>query len=169
MSFDSRAFRHALGCYPTGVAVVIASTGKALTGITVNSFAAVSLDPPLVLWSMSKTSSRYRTFTTVKNFSVSVLSSAQEAVSVRLAMPDEHQLDGLPLAAAQNGPPGLADALAIFECAREAVHDGGDHAIIVGRVLHFTWRETGAPLLFFRGRYGGAVEPDGALLRTPSE
>ena len=158
MSFDSRAFRHALGCYPTGVAVVIAGMDKALTGITVNSFAAVSLDPPLVLWSMSKTSSRYRTFTTVKNFSVSVLNSEQEAVSVRLAKPDEHKLDGLSLVATRNGPPGLADALAILECAREAVHDGGDHAIIVGRVLRFTWRETGAPLVFFRGRYAALAE-----------
>ena len=154
MSFDSRAFRHALGCYPTGVAVVIAGTGKALTGITVNSFAAASLDPPLVLWSMGKKSSRYRTFTTVKNFTVSVLNSEQEAVSVRLAKPDEYQIDGLPPAATKNGPPGLAGALAIFECAREAIHDGGDHAIIVGRVLRVTWRKTGAPLVFFRGRYG---------------
>jgi len=158
MSFDNRAFRHALGCYPTGVAVVIAGTGKALTGITVNSFAAVSLDPPLVLWSMGKTSSRYRTFTTAKNFTISILSSEQEAVSVRLAKPDEHQFDGLSLVPTEAGPPGLADALAILECARKAFHHGGDHAIIVGRVLRFAWRETGAPLVFFRGRYGALAQ-----------
>ena len=107
MSFDSRAFRHALGCYPTGVAVVIAGTGKVLTGITVSSFAPVSLDPPLVLWCMDRKSSRYRTFTTVENFTV------------------------------------------------------------IGRVMRFAWRKTGAPLVFFRGRYG-AVAETGAARRAPS-
>jgi flavin reductase (DIM6/NTAB) family NADH-FMN oxidoreductase RutF len=167
MSFDSRAFRHALGCYPTGVAVVIAGTGKVLKGITVSSFAPVSLDPPLVLWCMDRKSSRYRTFTTVENFTISVLNSTHETVSVRLAKPGGHKLDGLPLVATKNGPPGLADALAIFECAREAVYDGGDHAIIIGRVLRFAWRKTGAPLVFFRGRYG-AVAETGAARRAPS-
>jgi flavin reductase (DIM6/NTAB) family NADH-FMN oxidoreductase RutF len=158
MSFDSRTFRHALGCYPTGVVVVTAGAGRAPMGITVNSFASVSLEPPLVLWCMDRKSSRYRTFTTVKNFTVSILGSAHETVSVRLAKPGEHKLDGLSLVATKNGPPGLADALAIFECVREAVHDGGDHAIIVGRVQRFAWHEAGAPLVFFRGRYGALAE-----------
>jgi len=158
MSFDSRAFRYALGCYPTGVAVVTAGGGKSPMGITVNSFASVSLEPPLVLWCMDRKSSRYRTFTTAKNFTVSVLGSGHEAVSVRLATPGEHQLGDLALVATEAGPPGLAEALAILECAREAVYDGGDHAIIVGRVLNFTWHKTGAPLVFFRGRYGALAE-----------
>lgn len=154
MSFDPRAFRYALGCFPTGIVVVTASAGKAQMGITVNSFTSVSLDPPLVLWCVDKKSSRYRTFTTAKNFTISILGSKHKTVSVRLAKPGEHKLDGFKLAPTENGPPGLADALAILECAREAVHDGGDHAIIVGRVERFTWHKTGKPLVYFRGRYG---------------
>ena len=158
MSFDNRAFRYALGCYPTGVAVVTAGGGKSPMGITVNSFASVSLDPPLILWCMDRKSSRYRTFTTAKNFTVSILGSAHQAVSVRLAKPGEHKLDDLSLVPTEAGPPGLADALAILECAREAVYDGGDHAIIVGRVVRIIWHKTGAPLVFFRGRYGALAE-----------
>ncbi|MDE1985252.1 MAG: flavin reductase family protein [Alphaproteobacteria bacterium] len=158
MSFDTRAFRHALGCFPTGVVVVTAAAGKDPMGITVNSFASVSLDPPLVLWCMDRKSSRYQTFTTAKNFTISVLGSDHEAVSVRLAKPGEHELDGLVLVATEAGPPGLADALALLECAREAVYDAGDHAIIVGRVERFAWHKTGAPLVFFRGRYGALAD-----------
>ena len=158
MSFDTREFRYALGCFPTGVVVVTASAGKVPMGITVNSFASVSLDPPLVLWCMSRNSSHYRTFTTATNFTISVLGSAHEKVSVRLAKPGEHKLDGLELVSTEAGPPGLADALAILECAREATHDGGDHTILVGRVLRFKWHKIGAPLVFHRGRYGSLVE-----------
>jgi flavin reductase (DIM6/NTAB) family NADH-FMN oxidoreductase RutF len=158
MSFDTRAFRYALGCFPTGVVVVTASAGKTIMGITVNSFASVSLDPPLVLWCMERKSSRYRTFTTAKNFTISILGSKHQTVSVRLAKPGEHKLDGLELVPTENGPPGLADALAILECTRETVHDGGDHTIILGRVQRFTWHKTGVPLVFFRGRYGALAE-----------
>jgi hypothetical protein len=76
VSFDSRAFRHALSCYSIGVAVVTAGAGKAPIGITVNSFASLSQDPPLVPWCMDRKSSRYRTFTTVKNFTTGILGSA---------------------------------------------------------------------------------------------
>ncbi|MDE2184457.1 MAG: flavin reductase family protein [Alphaproteobacteria bacterium] len=159
MTFDTRAFRYALGCFPTGVTVVTAGSEKARMGITVNSFASVSLDPPLVLWCMDRRSSRHRTFTTANNFTISVLRSDHQAVSARLAAPGEHKIDDLPLRSTENGPPGLADALAILECAREQVHDGGDHSIIIGRVLNFSWRKSGAPLVFFRGRYGSLSEP----------
>ena len=158
MSFDTREFRNALGCFPTGVVVVSACAGSALMGITVNSFASVSLDPPLVLWCVDRKSRRYETFTTVPNFTISVLSSDHQTVSARLSTPGEHTLDGLPLVTTEGGAPGLADALAILECAREAVHDGGDHAIIVGRVLRFTWHKKGRPLVFFHGRYGALAD-----------
>lgn len=158
MAFDIRELRYALGCFPTGVAVVTAGDDNDRMGITVNSFASVSLDPPLVLWCMDRRSSRYSTFTMAENFTISILSSAHQAVSARLATPGEHRIDDLPLVQTIAGPPGLADALAVFECVRQQVHDAGDHAIIVGRVLHFSWRKAGEPLLFFRGRYG--IVPD---------
>jgi flavin reductase (DIM6/NTAB) family NADH-FMN oxidoreductase RutF len=154
MSFDARTFRNALGCFPTGVVVVTAGSAAQHMGVTINSFASVSLEPPLVLWCMDRKSGRYGTFTNSLNFTVSVLSSELKTVSARLAMPGEHSLEGLSLEKTACGPPGLADALAIFECAREAVHNGGDHAIIIGRVLAFHYREAGQPLIYFRGSYG---------------
>ena len=155
---NAREFRKALGCFPTGVVVVTARAGAALMGITVNSFASVSLDPPLVLWCADRKSRRYEAFTTVGEFAISILSSDHQKVSARLATPGEHSLEGLKLIETECGTPGLADALALLECKREAVHEGGDHSIIVGRVTRFAWRQTGRPLVFFRGSYGGLAE-----------
>jgi flavin reductase (DIM6/NTAB) family NADH-FMN oxidoreductase RutF len=154
MSFNTKAFRRALGSFPTGVAVVTAAAESEPVGITVNSFTSVSLDPPLVLWCLKKDSNRYRAFMEAKGFTVSVLGSEHESVSSRLARQGEHKLQGMPLLETELGPPALADAHAVFECARAAVYDGGDHAILIGRVLRFACRDDGAPLVFYRGRYG---------------
>jgi 4-hydroxyphenylacetate 3-hydroxylase, reductase component len=155
MSFDTRAFRQALGTFPTGVAVITAArpSGHPM-GITVNSFTSVSLEPPLVLWCLDRKSDRYGTFCEAPHHTISVLGTAHENVSSRLAKQGAHHLDGIELIATEFGPPALADALAIFECEREAVYEGGDHAILVSRVLRFARREAGAPLVFFQGRYG---------------
>jgi flavin reductase (DIM6/NTAB) family NADH-FMN oxidoreductase RutF len=154
MSFDNRAFRNALGTFPTGVAVVTASGAGEPMGITVNSFASVSLDPPLVSWCLDRKSERFAGFANAPAFTISVLGSEHESVSALLAKPGEHRLDKIALTQTELGPPALADALAVFECERYAAHDGGDHAILVGRVLRFFRKEEGAPLVFFRGRYG---------------
>ncbi len=158
---DKRAFRQALGSFPTGVAVVTAQpSGEEPMGMTVNSFTSVSLEPPLVLWCVDRKSRRFSAFAEANAFVVSVLGTAHEEVSARLARPGSHLLDGLDLLDTELGPPALADSLAVFECSRYAIHDGGDHAILVGRVLRFARREAGAPLVFFKGRYGalsGAV------------
>jgi len=153
MSFDTRAFRAALGSFPTGVAVVTAGEGKHV-GITVNSFASVSLEPPLVLWCIDKKSDRFEAFTQAKSFTISILGTAHEAVSSRLAKQGAHHLDGIKLLPTALGPPALDDALAYFECEKEAVHEAGDHAILVGKVIRFARHETGTPLVFFQGRYG---------------
>ena len=84
-----------------------------------------------------------------------MLGSGHSEVSSRLARPSEHSLDGLELKATELGPPGLADSLAILECARENTLEGGDHTILLGRVLRFCRPGDGAPLLFFRGQYSG--------------
>ena len=150
--FDIRAFRDALGCYPTGVAVVTAGEASHI-GITVNSFASVSLDPPLVLWAIDRRSRRHGPFVTAPGFTVSILSAEHKAVSARLAGPGEHSLDGLELLTTELGPPALADSLAVFECAREQVVEGGDHTVLIGRVLRFHRPQDGAPLVYFKGRY----------------
>jgi flavin reductase (DIM6/NTAB) family NADH-FMN oxidoreductase RutF len=154
--FDSRAFRDALGCYPTGVAVVTATAQideASHIGITVNSFASVSLDPPLVLWAIDRRSRRHDPFVTAPGFTVSILSAEHKSVSARLAGPGEHSLDGIALLATELGPPALADSLAVFECAREQVVEGGDHSVLIGRVLRFHRPQEGAPLVYFQGRY----------------
>jgi flavin reductase (DIM6/NTAB) family NADH-FMN oxidoreductase RutF len=159
MSFDTRAFRQALGCYPTGVAVITAiAEPRHPIGITVNSFTSVSLDPPMVLWCLDNRSVRYQGFSTAPGFTVSVLGTVHEDVSSRLAKPGGHSLDGIALLDTELGAPALADALAIFECTTDAVHPGGDHAILVGRVLRFARREAGAPLVYFRGGYGALAQ-----------
>jgi 4-hydroxyphenylacetate 3-hydroxylase, reductase component len=158
MTFDSKAFRQALGAFPTGVAVVTATQDAEPVGMTVNSFTSVSLDPPLVLWCLKKDSQRYRCFVEAPGYAISILGTEHEEVSARLARQGEHKLDGLTLLRTELGPPALADALAIFECGAHAMHEGGDHMILVGRVLRFTRREAGAPLVFHRGRYGALVD-----------
>jgi flavin reductase (DIM6/NTAB) family NADH-FMN oxidoreductase RutF len=166
MDFDSRAFRHALGCFPTGIAVMTATASEVShIGITVNSFTSVSLEPPLVLWCIDRRSGRYPVFAQASGFTVSILASGHKAVSSRLATAGEHTLETSELVPTQLGPPALKDALAIFECARESVQDCGDHAILIGRVLRFARNDgVGAPLIYFRGKYGALAQgapPDG--------
>jgi len=158
--FDRRAFREALGWFPTGIAVMTAvSAETSHIGITVNSFASVSLDPPLVLWCIDRRSRRYPAFASAPGFTVSILASGHKAVSARLAGAGEHNLDGIAMVETKLGPPALADSLAVFECARESVQDAGDHAILIGRVLRFARHEgAGAPLVYFRGRYGALAQ-----------
>jgi len=158
MSFDSRSFRDALGTFPTGVAVVTASGSESHIGITVNSFTSVSLDPPLVLWCMDRRSQRHDAFIAAPGFTISILGTKHREVSSRLAKPGEHALDGLPLKPTELGPPGLAEALAIFECARESTLPGGDHTILVGRVLRFSRSNAGAPLVYHRGKYSALAQ-----------
>jgi flavin reductase (DIM6/NTAB) family NADH-FMN oxidoreductase RutF len=169
MTFDSRAFRSALGCFPTGIAVMTATSAPAADaartgdashiGITVNSFTSVSLDPPLVLWCIHRDSRRYQAFTEGPGFTVSILASGHKAVSARLAGQGEHNLDGIALITTELGPPALADSLAVFECARESVQVAGDHAILIGRVLRFARHDgAGAPLVYYQGSYGALAQ-----------
>lgn len=168
MDFDARTFRNALGCFPTGVAVMTTCgtlPGEAAVddashiGMTVNSFTSVSLDPPLVLWCIDRRSHRYPAFAGAPGFTVSILAARHKAVSSRLAGPGEHRLNGIALMPTELGPPALADSLAVFECARESVQDAGDHAILLGRVLRFSCHsDAGAPLVYFRGRYGALAQ-----------
>jgi len=153
MPMDSRAFRNALGCFPTGVAVVTAAGSDSHFGITVNSFTSVSLDPPLLLWCMDRRSRRHDVFAKASGFTVSILGTDHKEVSSRLARPGEHSLDDIALIETELGPPALADSLAIFECAVEKMVEAGDHTILLGRVLRFSCPSASAPLVYFRGKY----------------
>lgn len=150
MSFDARAFRDALGRYPTGVTIVTCRDAEGHLGIVANSFASVSLDPPLVLWSPAKASRRHDAFLAATRFSIHVVGA--DAKDEALAFVRDGRAFGPGWQTGADVPvhPGT---LARFDCERWAVHDGGDHTIVVGRVADLHARD-GDALIFDRGRYG---------------
>ena len=154
MTIDTRELRDALGQFATGVCLVTVQTtdGRALA-LTVNSFASVSLDPPLVLWSLQRSADTYEDFVGAQRYAINILSGEQEAHSNRYAMKDGHSLDAAHYTAGENGAPVITDALAVFECSLEAAYPGGDHVILVGEVTRFARVEAGVPLLFYGGAY----------------
>lgn len=148
----ARAFRDALGRFATGVTVVTTLGSDGPVGVTANSFAAVSLDPPLLLWSPAKSSRRCRAFSEARAFAVHVLAADQLTLSRHFTQPDHHFGD-LDTSTSPEGTPLLEGTLARFECLTEATHDAGDHVIVIGRVIRARFRD-GAPLVFSQGRYG---------------
>lgn len=154
MPVDSRTFRHALGCFPTGVAVIttVAPGGEAV-GVTVSSFTSVSLAPPLVLYCLDKKNSNVRAFVEAGFFAVNVLSERQQDVSIRFASRSEQsRFAGLSCETWTTGAPIIPGALAQLECRTVAAHEEGDHFVIVGRVERLEYSE-GAPLVYWRGNY----------------
>lgn len=147
-----REFRDALGRFSTGICVVTAAGPDGPLGITANSFASVSLHPPLVLWSPARASRRFDTFANAKFYAIHILGADQEDLCRRFARAGD-DFDGLDWSPDDNGTPQIATCLARFDCVQVAQHDGGDHLIIVGRVTGAAYRD-GAPLLFSAGRYG---------------
>lgn len=148
---DPRAYRDALGSFATGVTVVTTGSAEGPVGITANSFASVSLDPPLVLWMPAKSSKRFDLFAGAEFFAIHVLDGHQQRVCDGFTR-DKAAFDGLDWAADANGVPNIRGCLARFECMRHAVHDAGDHVIILGRVQRAAFRP-GLPLLFQGGRF----------------
>jgi len=148
-----RQYRDALGCFATGVTVVTVAGAQGPVGITANSFASVSLDPPLVLWSPARASQRFDAMTGADRFAVHVLGAGEEEMARRFAQ-NGGDFDGLLMERRQDWP-GLIDEgwIARFLCRQVAVHDAGDHAIVVGRVEEVARRE-GPPLVFAGGAYG---------------
>lgn len=154
MSLDQRAFRDALGQFPTGVSIITASPdGYQPFGVTANSFASVSLDPPLVLWSLQKTSDTFAAFEAATHFAVNILSLDQQAMSNQYAKKFEHDLEADHFRIGETGTPIINDAVVSFECEKQVCHDGGDHLIMVGRVLAMTGIGAATPLCFHAGKY----------------
>ncbi|MDR5651109.1 flavin reductase family protein [Ruixingdingia sedimenti] len=154
----ARALRDAFGAWPTGVTVVTArGLDGAAVGITANSFASVSLDPPLVLWSPGKFSSRHGHFTAARHFAIHVLTEAQGDLAARFVRGGAG-FAGLPHAENAAGVPLLAGVLARFECRTETCHDAGDHTLVIGHVERVAHR-LGRPLCFAAGRYGRLAPP----------
>ncbi len=151
---DGRALRTAFGRFATGVTVIttLDDDGKPF-GITANSFASVSLDPPLLLWSPAKGSGRHRVFTQARHFAVHVMRDDQRAICDGFVK-DAYAFDGVVFGSNEHGVPVLEEALARFECRRFGLTDAGDHTLVLGEVQRCAIGD-GAPLTFFAGAYGG--------------
>ena len=150
---DPIEFRNALGSFPTGVTVITTKDADGnLYGVTANSFNSVSLDPALVLWSIGKTSTSYNAFMDADYWNVHILASDQEAVSGNFAKKGGDKFVDIDFSEGVKGVPVIAGCAAVMQCQIEHQYEGGDHIIMVGRVLDFN--DSGkAPLAFFRGRY----------------
>ena len=152
-AFDTRAFRRALGNFATGVTVVTAADASGRkVGVTANSFNSVSLDPPLILWSIDKRSTSHAVFETASHFAVNVLAADQIDLSNNFARPKEDRFAEVEYQAGEGGAPILADCSARFECEKFQQVDGGDHWIMIGKVVAFD--DCGrSPLLYHQGAY----------------
>lgn len=152
---ESKAFRQALSHFATGVTVVTTrDTAGEPIGVTASSFNTVSLDPPLVLWSIGRHAFSFPAFLAAEHFAVHVLGDQQEEWSNRFGRASEAKFSGLDIREGVGGVPLLPGCPARFECRIEHRYDGGDHQILVGRVLRmYQGAEDARPLLFYRGRY----------------
>jgi 3-hydroxy-9,10-secoandrosta-1,3,5(10)-triene-9,17-dione monooxygenase reductase component len=152
MSFTDREFRDALGRFATGVAVVTAEVDGMLLGSTVSSFNSVSLAPPLILFSLARSAQSFALWRKATRFGVTVLGESQNDLSNRFARGGAEKWTDIAPIRGSSGVPLLRGGLACFECETYALYEGGDHEIVVGRVLSFN-RSEARPLLFYGGRY----------------
>ncbi len=168
-TFDTRGFRSALGAFATGV-TVITTLGRngAPTGLTANSFNSVSLDPPLVLWSLAKKAFSLQDFTAAQHWAVHVLSADQETISNQFARGGENKFAGVALETSPEGTPLLRDCAARFECTTTFQYEGGDHIIFVGEVKRFRKTEM-PPLVFHAGKYALAAAKDASAAPPAAE
>ena len=152
--FDKRDFRNALGCFATGVTVITAQADDGeRVGLTANSFSSLSLDPPLVLWSIDRRAFSLPVFERASHFAVNILSETQIELANRFATKGElDKFAGVTVRSGAGDAPVLAGCSATFECAAHAVLDGGDHCIIVGRVERFEASGKRA-LVYHQGAY----------------
>jgi 4-hydroxyphenylacetate 3-hydroxylase, reductase component len=164
------ALRRCLSQFATGVTVVTTKANGFSTGLTVNSFSSVSLSPPLVQWSIKRSSQSFDTFSNARHFAVNILSSSQVEISQHFGRSGGEKLGEIPHVASRNGMPILEGTIASLECEKVAQYDGGDHVIVVGKVIDFT-RSDGPPLLFAQGRYGIVIDHPGTqqIVEMPRE
>ncbi|MDE0747408.1 MAG: flavin reductase family protein [Porticoccaceae bacterium] len=153
ISIDTPSLRNALGSFATGVTVITALGIKGQkVGMTANSFSSVSLDPALVLWSIGRDSNCFDDFIAAKAFAIHMLTSDQQELSNRFARTGSDRFAGLDCPEGVMGIPLLPHSSACFQCTIEHQYDGGDHVILVGKVVEFT--DNGHnPLIFHRGNY----------------
>ena len=154
-SFDPRAFRRALGCFPTGVAIITTRDAQGRpVGLTCNSFSSVSLDPPLVLWSLRTESRLMEAFRGNLAFAINVLAEDQGALSARFANSAiEHKFEGVAHSWGHGGAPLINGAVARFHCSQYALQEAGDHVVFIGRVERFEQPRPEGALVYYKGAY----------------
>lgn len=158
---DTWDFRQAVGAFTTGVTVVTTSDDAgARYGLTANSFASVSLDPPLVLFCVDNRAPSLDGFHRSQHFAINLLASDQEEIARRFARPAEDKFSGLAWRVGIFGAPLLDRCIAHIECTMEHVIPSGDHEILIGRVHRVRVYE-GEPLIFHRSRFGAVVSDTG--------
>ena len=153
-SFSTREFRASLAMFATGVTIVTARTpAGVLIGLTANSFNSVSLNPPLVLWSLSQGASSMAALSSGSHYAINILAADQKALAERFAskLPDRWQ--DVPFTEGVCGAPLLTGAAATFECFNRSRYEEGDHVIFVGEVERCSHRAGAAPLLFHGGKF----------------
>lgn len=152
---DSRDLRSALGCFPTGVCLVttLGPQGRP-EGMTINSFSSVSLDPPMVLWSLARGATSASVFRDAEYFAINVLAAEDQELSSHFARsaPDKFAAHAARFVPGLGGAPLLQGAAAVFQCHTRHRNYGGDHIILIGVVERYTYNSA-APLLFHRGKY----------------
>lgn len=157
---DVRMFRRCLSQYGTGVAIVTTSDGISRFAVTVNSFSSLSLDPPLLVWSIDRKSRSFDAFSSFEHFAVNILSSDQIELSRHFSSKVNDKFANVDWVSGRFGSPLLSGCIARFECSAEARHDGGDHMMLIGRVQQLE-RFDGTPLIFSHGQYSIPLEhPD---------
>ena len=166
---ETDGFRRSLAEFATGVTVITTSVDGERFGLTSNSFASVSLEPPLVLWSIRRESKSFAAFAACSHFAVNILAEDQIELSQRFARSGPDKFRDLDCLAGQGDAPLFAGVAASFECVRTQTYDGGDHLILVGQVLRYS-RYDRQPLLFVKGRYAvSADHPDTRIFTTDAK
>ncbi|MGI0072118.1 MAG: flavin reductase family protein [Thermoplasmata archaeon] len=158
---DPRRYRTALGRFPTGVTIITAKSDHGeYAGVTCNSFNSLSLDPPLVLWSLDRAARSRPTFERAEMFGVNVLSVEQRELAVRFATPSPNKFEGVAFREGLEEIPVFPGSAAVLKCRRRSVAPEGDHLLFVGEVVYYSWDPERRPLLYADGHYGAvAGEP----------
>jgi flavin reductase (DIM6/NTAB) family NADH-FMN oxidoreductase RutF len=153
-TFSPLEFRASLAMFATGVTIVTARTESGgLIGLTANSFNSVSLDPPLVLWSLSRLAGSMPVFSAGSHYAINILSAGQRDMAERFATRDVDRWHGVAYTEGRGGAPLLTGAAATFECFNRSRYEEGDHVIFVGEVENCSHREGASPLLFHGGKF----------------
>jgi len=160
-----RRLRDIFGTFATGLTVITGSTGQGPAGFTCQSFAALSLEPALVTFSPTRTSTTWPVLRDAGTFTVNILPAEHQHLAAQFARSRTDKFAGVDYTSSPLGNPVLADALAWIDCELHAEYDGGDHTIVVAAVRHLNARQDAEPLVFFKGRYAG-IERAGRVLEA---